>query len=71
MTSSLQSIFGLEGKTALVTGSSRGIGAAIARGLATAGAEVIVHGTNLAGTRATENAIQADGDVALVGRTTR
>lgn len=41
---SLQSIFGLEGRTALVTGSSRGIGAAIAKGFAKAGANVIVHG---------------------------
>lgn len=40
----LEDIFGLTGRTALVTGSSRGIGAAIAQGLAGAGARVIVHG---------------------------
>jgi NAD(P)-dependent dehydrogenase (short-subunit alcohol dehydrogenase family) len=34
--------FRLDGRTALVTGSGRGIGAAAARGLAAAGAEVIV-----------------------------
>lgn len=34
----------LEGRVALVTGSSRGIGAAIAVALAGAGADVIVHG---------------------------
>ena len=36
--------FRLTGRTALVTGSSRGIGAAIAEGLAGAGARVVVHG---------------------------
>lgn len=40
----LEDVFGLTGRTALVTGSSRGIGAAIAQGLAGAGARVIVHG---------------------------
>ena len=36
--------FKLEGRIALVTGSSRGLGAAIAAGLADAGAKVILHG---------------------------
>ena len=36
--------FTLEGRIALVTGSSRGLGAAIAAGLADAGAKVILHG---------------------------
>ena len=41
----LETIFGLSGRTALVTWSSRGIGAAIAMGLAGAGARVVVHGS--------------------------
>ncbi|GHC76475.1 SDR family NAD(P)-dependent oxidoreductase [Limoniibacter endophyticus] len=38
-------LFNLEGRRALVTGSSRGIGAAIAEGLSSFGAEVVLHGT--------------------------
>jgi len=37
-------IFDLTGRTALVTGSSRGIGKVLAAGLAAAGAEVVLHG---------------------------
>jgi 2-deoxy-D-gluconate 3-dehydrogenase len=36
--------FSLEGRIALVTGASRGLGAAMALGLAEAGADVVVHG---------------------------
>lgn len=61
MNSSIQSIFGLEGKTALVTGSSRGIGAAIAHGLAGAGAGVIVHGSTPGSTHRVTNEIQSEG----------
>ena len=39
-------LFNLAGKTALVTGSSRGLGFAIARGLAEAGAKLVLNGTN-------------------------
>jgi gluconate 5-dehydrogenase len=37
------SLFTLTGKTALITGSARGIGLAMAEGLAAAGAHVIVN----------------------------
>ncbi|MDZ4804885.1 MAG: glucose 1-dehydrogenase [Candidatus Eisenbacteria bacterium] len=43
MTSFLDQSFGLHGKVALVTGSSRGLGRAMARSLAQAGAHVIVN----------------------------
>jgi len=39
---SIHELFSLEGKTALVTGGSQGLGKAIARGLALAGADVII-----------------------------
>ncbi len=37
-------LFGLSGKRALITGSSKGIGYALARGLAGAGAEIVING---------------------------
>ena len=42
------SLFDLSGRTALVTGSSRGIGAALAAGLADAGARVVLNGRDAA-----------------------
>src|SRR5690606_23823673 len=39
-------LFSLEGRTALVTGSSRGLGLAIATGLAEAGASLVLNGVN-------------------------
>ena len=61
MIPTLSSVFGLEGRVALVTGSSRGIGAAIARGLAGAGADVVVHGSTEGGTTQVAADIRASG----------
>jgi 3-hydroxybutyrate dehydrogenase len=54
----------LNGKRALVTGGGRGIGAAVARELAAAGARVVVCGRKLAELDAVARAI--DGEVAIV-----
>ena len=43
-----QTAFDLSGRTALVTGSSRGLGQAIAAGLAAAGASIVLNGTDAA-----------------------
>jgi len=43
---SASNLFDLSGRTALVTGSSAGLGFAIARGLAEAGAAVVINGRN-------------------------
>jgi len=44
----MASTFDLSGKTALVTGSGSGLGFAMARGLAEAGARVVLNGRDLA-----------------------
>jgi 3-oxoacyl-[acyl-carrier protein] reductase len=54
----------LAGRTALVTGSSSGIGEAVARVLAAAGASVIVSGRDAARTEAVVAAIQGTGGTA-------
>jgi gluconate 5-dehydrogenase len=53
-------LFDLTGRTALVTGSSQGIGRTLATGLAQAGARVIVHGRDAVKARATAEAIAAE-----------
>jgi len=54
--------FDLSGRVALVTGASRGIGRAIAIGLAQAGADILVHyATDLAAAHATADEVVAQG----------
>ena len=55
------SLFDLSGKTALVTGSSRGLGYEIARGLGHAGASLIVNGRNEDTLRKAERSLRDEG----------
>lgn len=60
-------MFDLSGKTALVTGSSRGIGRAIALGLARQGTDVVIHfHSNEAAAREVQSEIEALGRRAFV-----
>jgi gluconate 5-dehydrogenase len=52
----LQTLFGLHGKRALITGSSQGIGLALAQGLGAAGASIVLNGRDI---RKLENAAAA------------
>lgn len=54
-------MFSLAGRTALVTGASRGIGRAIAVGLAEAGANVVCHSSRPGGTDETLETVRAAG----------
>ena len=54
-------LFSLHGKTALVTGASRGLGAAMALGLARAGADLVVTARSLPALEPTLQAIEATG----------
>lgn len=57
----MSALFDLTGKTALVTGSSRGLGFAYAEGLAAAGASVILNGTQPATVQAAVERLQSQG----------
>ena len=54
-------LFKLTGKRALVTGSSQGIGFALARGLAAAGAEIVLNGRDLAKLAAAADVLRGEG----------
>lgn len=56
----------LSGKTALVTGSSKGIGAATAQALAAAGAHVVITGRDVKALEAVEDAIHEAGGTATI-----
>ena len=55
------STFRLDGRLALVTGSSAGIGLAIARGLAQAGAAIVLNGRQADKLEAAAQALRAEG----------
>lgn len=57
-------LFDLTGRTALVTGSARGLGFQMARVLAQAGASVVLNGRNPAALDAARDAIRRDGGAA-------
>ena len=50
----------LDGKVALITGSSRGIGLSTARGLAQLGAEIILNGRDLNSLQEAKGLIEAE-----------
>jgi gluconate 5-dehydrogenase len=60
----MNDLFSLKGRVALVTGSTRGLGWSMARGLATAGAHVIINGRDRAAAEAKAAQVAAQGHAA-------
>ena len=61
MRDNIRKLFSLDDAVALVTGSSAGIGLALARGLAEAGARVVVNGRDPGKVEAVVAALKDDG----------
>jgi len=61
MASAVEKLFGLGGAVALITGSSGGIGLALARGLAQAGARVVINGRTAETVKAAADGLRAEG----------
>ena len=60
----INQLFSLDGRVALVTGSRAGLGRAIAVGLASAGAEVVLHGHH-------DDLEETEAEIAAAGGTSR
>ena len=56
-------LFSLDGQSALITGSSQGIGFALARGLAEAGARIILNGRDDVKLQAAASSLRAEGAI--------
>jgi NAD(P)-dependent dehydrogenase (short-subunit alcohol dehydrogenase family) len=61
----MPTLFDLTGRVAAVTGAARGLGRALARGLAAQGAHVLVGDVNEEGARTTASAIEGEGAQAV------
>ena len=66
-TAGILSTFSLQGRTALVTGGYRGLGLAFARGLAEAGADVVIGGRDREACAAAAAALADETDRTVVG----